>query len=126
VTLGAARYNAAGQLQQVTPEVARALAGENDRFDTLATAIARFGLTSLTDDDAGVRVESVREDSAAEQAGYQPGLLIVAVGETPVASRVDLFTELARLTVGDGPRTIPAVVRTPRGDLAQLDLMLAQ
>jgi len=126
VTLGAARYNAAGQLQQVTPEVARALAGENDRFDTLATAIARFGLTSLTDDDAGVRVESVREDSAAEQAGYQPGLLIVAVGETPVASRVDLFTELARLTVSDGPRTIPAVVRTPRGDLAQLDLMLAQ
>lgn len=126
VTLGAARFNAAGVLQQVTPEVARALAGENDRFELLATAIARFGLVSLTDDEAGVRIESVREDSEAARLGYRPGLIIVGLNETPIATRVDFFTELARVGVAAGAQDLTAVVQAPNGAVGRLDLMLPE
>jgi len=124
VTLAAARHNAAGQLQPVTPDIARALTGRNDRFEQLATSLARFGLTSLSDEAFGVRVESVREDSAAEEIGFQPGLVIVQVGESRIASRTDLFTELARISVGEGPQRTRTLVVSPTGDEAVLEMVL--
>ncbi len=49
----------------------------------------------------GVLVESVKEKSAAEKAGFQAGDVIVKVGKEPVAKSSDVLHELADYEEGD-------------------------
>jgi serine protease Do len=56
------------------------------------------------ENDASLKVSSVERDGPAERAGVRPGDVVVAVGDAPVAARMEFnFATLARLDGGAVP-----------------------
>lgn len=86
------------------------LAGLRATVDTTRTP--RLGITSSSD-SAGWRVERVEPGSAADDAGVQPGDVLLAVDSIPVTAP-DFITRL-RAVVGTVAGT-PVTLRVVRGD----------
>jgi S1-C subfamily serine protease len=77
--------------------VRRSAIGLAGQSVALARKVARFHRLPV---ESGVRVESVEPKSPAEQAGLQPGDVIVAFGDTPVRGIDDLQAKLTEREVG--------------------------
>jgi S1-C subfamily serine protease len=84
--------------------VRRSAIGLAGQSVALARKVARFHRLPV---ESGVRVESVEPESPAEQAGLQPGDVIVAFGDTPVRGIDDLQARLTEREVGvSSPLTV--------------------
>jgi len=72
----------------------------------ILAGIFLFTIMSLL---SGVLILAVEPGSPAEQAGLEPGMVIVAVNGTPVKSRADLQAILFEAGVGDPNKTVVVV-----------------
>ncbi|HEX5031495.1 MAG TPA: trypsin-like peptidase domain-containing protein [Candidatus Eisenbacteria bacterium] len=84
--------------------VRRSAIGLAGQSVALARKVARFHRLPV---ESGVRVESVEPESPAEQAGLEPGDVIVAFGDAPVRGIDDLQARLTEREVGvSSPLTV--------------------
>ena len=102
VTLAAAAV-VGNELSPLSLEQTLALNDESTVFGHVVTRLARFGLVGFDDADAGgVRVDRVREGSAAAEIGFEPGLVLERVDGQRVSSREDFLVTLAKsMLAGD-------------------------
>jgi len=95
IAVNTAKFVAAQLIRQ--GRVRRSAIGLAGQSVALARKVARFHRLPV---ESGVRVESVEPKSPAEQAGLQPGDVIVAFGDTPVRGIDDLQARLTEREVG--------------------------
>jgi serine protease Do len=125
VQLMAARVAPSGELVPLDREMTQALASQERRLEAIASALARFGLTSLSDAEDGVTIEMVRPNSNAAEVGFRAGQRIVGVGAERIDTRTDFFAALARATARNDGSGTPVQVRTPDGGEVRLQLNVA-
>jgi len=124
VTLAAAAV-VGNELNPLSLEQTLALKDENAAFGHVVTRLARFGLEGFDDaEDGGVRVDRVREGSAAEQIGFAPGLVLERVDGRRVSSREDFLVTLAKTMLAGEAAFVRVEATDPGSDRETDDLRI--
>lgn len=121
VELGAARVDQLGELRPVQAS-GRSL-DDAARLDSVVESVERFGITSISTIDSGLRIESVRRGSIASEAGFRSGQVITHVGSRQVSDQDEFYQRLAVQSLAGRNGRIPVRVRSGR-TTTELDLLL--